>query len=226
MSSNSSPNSDMSNMEETADPSPLHSAVKLGDLIRTHVNKQQQASMSEPKTKDKTSNKGLVESLVNPSGMTPGLMEGMAVTLLAAGIMTPVRSRTLQSSSPHMRFFVDLLTSSTLVIGSLMSGMYVGSLVGSTVYLHQLAAVPTEGASPIADAVCHSALAQQQQLSLQGMAEGPSARLHYLGWSDPRRSATDAFREALRKCQDRSAYQAQSTSDATAEGSTGSTTYR
>ncbi|GKY97276.1 hypothetical protein MPSEU_000686000 [Mayamaea pseudoterrestris] len=190
---------------EETDPSLLHTAVKLGDLIRQHVREQ-----SSPDESD--SSKGFIETVIDPSATTPGLMEGIAAAIVTAGLLTPVRSTLIKSTSQTpLGVFTDLVTSSTLVIASSMAGMYVGSLVGSTAYLKQLAAVPTDRESVTADAVCGSSMVREllttAASSGRNSYSSESAASFALGEQDPRHQAILAYQQALQKCVDRAVHQ-------------------
>jgi hypothetical protein len=176
------------------DPSPLHSAVKLGDLIRRHVREQPARE---------TESKGFVESLVDPSQSTttPGLLEGVAVSIITAGLLSPLRRYFIKATAQSMGIFTDLLASSTLVICSMMGGMYAGSLAGSTIYMKQLAAVPTESSSPTADAICQS----EEVRRLLLLAKKDTSMSFHAG--DPRLTTIRAYQAALQKCRDRTSLQ-------------------
>ena len=191
--------------DQDPDPSLLHTAVKLGDVIRQHV-KQQQSQESSSSSNNKT----FVESFIDPSATTPGLMEGLAAAAMTAALLTPLRGTVMRATAgTPLAVFTDLLASSSLVIGATMSGMYVGSLVGSTAFLNQLANVPTQGDSRTADAICGADLvvALWKQPKETTVESSSSSLLFMLGDRDPRFQAIQAYQQALQKCRDRSEYQ-------------------
>jgi hypothetical protein len=183
------------------DPSLLHTAVKLGDFIRQHVRARaptENTATPSSSNDNHTSTKGLVERIIDPSASTtPGMMEGFAVAIVTAGLLTPVRRTVLRATmGTPLAVFTDLLASSSLVIAALMSGMYVGSLVGSTTYLQQLAQVSTEGTSPMADEICQSDL-MKDLLKRAHRETAPldmsSPSSYMLGERDPRHQAIHVY---------------------------------
>lgn len=193
--------------DEEEDPSPLHTAVKLGDFIRKNVQEQQRLRPQEAPTNDRQPSKGFVEGLIDPSttGATPGLLEGLAAALATAALLTPLRTGVMRATPPHMGPFADLLTTTSLAVGASLSGLYVGSLTGSTEYLRQLAAVPTRGDSRTADAICRSPLVRD--LLQRHDSGGETPPQYVLGQRDPRQKALQAYQDALQRCRDRAAYQ-------------------
>jgi hypothetical protein len=178
-------------------PSPLHAAVQLADVIRSSTLQQREEDHHHRPSK-------VLKAQLDGNAIdstTPGLVDGLVAGCLVMALLTPIRSRFLQSiGSSKLGIFPDLVVSSTQVVLSASAALYMGSLQGSRAYLQQLAnANPrSQGNEAWAVRVCNSSLVDH-------MLKAPMPRLsnirqEYYFSQDPRRRTLESLAAALNTC--------------------------
>lgn len=174
-------------------PTPLHAAVQLADLIRKHID-------TETDVHDAVNEHAFTVDIQGP----PGLLDGLIAGGLVGVALLPVRSVLLRTAGKSMGQLPDLIASSSMAVAAATTGLFVGSLQGSRVYLQQLAQVPPQRSSPTADRICADGMTQrfrQDYLSPETRASFQYTNI------DPRKATLQTFWAALDSCRRRSEYQ-------------------
>ena len=153
----------------------------------------------------------------------PGAVEGVATFVLSGLVVfAPFRSAILRSravagpmpTSPNTGFknLVDLIITPVLAVASAQVGLAAASLVGSKVYLEEVANVSPTAKSPMADLICSDLLLIPKEKGITMMKD--SSSLSSLSSSsssswDPRVQTLFSLSRAINTCQQRSQYQGQ-----------------
>lgn len=168
-------------------PTPLHDAMRFADLIRKHVQEQ---------SNDSSNNFPLFAG----SQPIPGLMDGCVAGLITAVALHPIRRSLVKRGGGGL--LLDILLTTTQVSAAGLSALYVGSVLGSRVYLQQLAQIPAQRSSVLADRVCQDALTERM-LRHHSSPESALAEQSRFHDKDPRLTTLKTFYAALAACRNR-----------------------
>jgi hypothetical protein len=211
----------------------IAAAMQMADLVRRHVfiaQQQQQQQQGKSSTSSSTLNiDDTFTDTTQPSTSTtildvweappilglfnglqaipPGMMEGIAATTATLGLTWTLRSRLIKWAGGSL--LPDLVVNTAYLYGGAMVGLTMGSLIGSHVYLDQLAQRRYRE-SATADAICSDDLVQgllQTTETSGGMADtttsSSSSNVDRNFLLDPQAATMKAFHRALQTCRDR-----------------------
>jgi hypothetical protein len=192
-------------------PFTLEDAMKAADGIRQVCNEK---TTEESSASSSGSTSSWDADTVNDrryfpeKSYPPGFMEGVAA-MIASGlfVFSPFRSAILRqasSSSPGFGNFVNLVITPLLVVGSAQVGFATASLVGSKVYLNEVADVPPTAISPMTDLICYDLLLIPKEKGMRNYS--PSSSSPGVGaassW-DPRVQTLYSLSRAMETCHKR-----------------------
>ena len=211
-------------------PFTLEDAMRAADGVRQVCNEkhiEEEPTTSKSKSKEMSSWDGDItenedRKYFPDRQFPPGSVEGVATFVLSGLIVfAPFRSAILRSravagpmsTSPNTGFknLVDLIITPVLAVASAQVGLAAASLVGSKVYLEEVANVPPTAKSRMADLICSDLLLIPKEKGITMMKDPPSllsSSLSSSSW-DPRIQTLSNLSRAMNTCQQRSQYQGQ-----------------
>mmetsp|Transcript_38632 Transcript_38632/g.93610 ORF Transcript_38632/g.93610 Transcript_38632/m.93610 type:complete len:224 (-) Transcript_38632:24-695(-) len=217
--------------------SSLEDAMKAADGVRQVCNEKhiEEEATSKSKSKETSSwddNTGNEDRKYYPDKQfPPGAVEGFATFVLSGLIVfAPFRSAILRSravagpmtttttttkgngqrNTTGFKNLVDLVITPVLAVASAQVGLAAASLVGSKVYLEEVANVPPTTNSPMTDLICSDLLLIPKEKGIAMMKESSSSSSSDSSSSwDPRVQTLFSLSRAMDTCQRRSQYQGQ-----------------
>mmetsp|Transcript_38631 Transcript_38631/g.93609 ORF Transcript_38631/g.93609 Transcript_38631/m.93609 type:complete len:224 (-) Transcript_38631:24-695(-) len=217
--------------------SSLEDAMKAADGVRqvcnekhieeerTSMSKSKETSSWDANNNSNTENKDW--KYFPDKQFPPGTIEGVATFVLSGLIVfAPFRSAILRSravagpmtttngnghkNTTGFKNLVDLVITPVLAVASAQVGLAAASLVGSKVYLEEVANVPPTTNSPMTDLICSDLLLIPKEKGIAMMKESSSSSSSDSSSSwDPRVQTLFSLSRAMDTCQRRSQYQGQ-----------------
>jgi hypothetical protein len=140
------------------------------------------------------------------SGIPPGALQGATGFLIMGAALMPIRRLVLryasrQSGGKSFANFVDIVISVGHALVSTQTGLVLGSLYGSQIYLDLLRNEPTTSNSPLTDKICDTMWSEILPPNFQIAQYSSSQSL------DPRMQTMSALQRAIKSCKRRQTYQ-------------------